>query len=173
MNGGKMDIPTSKIKELRELASAGIMDCRNALVETEGDLEKAHELLKEKGYAKAQKKAERVASQGLVECYIHTGGRVGSMIELNCETDFVARTDDFKQLAHEVAMQIAAMNPICISTEEMPEDTETEPEVACLLLQPYIKSPDQTIQDIITAVIAKTGENIKVGRFARFELGVE
>ena len=166
-----MDISTSKIKELRELASAGIMDCRNALLETNGDLEKAHELLKEKGTAKALKRAERVASQGLVECYIHTGGRVGSMIELNCETDFVARTDDFKQLAHEVAMQIAAMNPLCISTEEMPEDIDTEPEVACLLLQSYIKSPDQTIQDLISEVIAKTGENIKIGRFARFELG--
>lgn len=166
-----MEIPATKVKELREQSGAGIMDCRNALLETKGDLEKAQEILKEQGFSKAEKKAERSTTQGLVEAYIHTGGRVGAMVEVNCESDFVARTNEFKELAHELALQVAAMSPQFIMAEELPEGAEIEPQAACLLLQPYIKSPDKTIQDLITETIAKVDENIKVSRFARFELG--
>jgi len=166
-----MEVTTELIKQLREKSGAGVIDCRNALRETGGDLERAIDLLKKQSLYKAQKKVERVARQGVVETYIHTGGRIGAMVELNCETDFVARTDVFKELAHNIAMQIAAQEPICISPDKVPKDTETPPEVACLLLQPFIKNPVQTIQDLINEVVAKTGENVKVNRFARFELG--
>ena len=166
-----MKISLESIKELREQSGAGIMQCRNALEKNEGNREKALEFLKEQGLLKAKEKAERTAAEGLIEAYIHTGGRVGAMIELNCETDFVARTDEFKQLAHNLAMQVAAMNPKFIAEEEVPKKADIEPQVACLLQQPYIKDQEQTIQDIITDTIARVGENIKVGRFARFELG--
>jgi len=159
------------IKELRDQCGAGIMDCRNALLTTEGNLEKALDILKEKGLLKAKKKAERAANQGQITSYIHTGGRVGAMIELNCETDFVARTDEFKGLAHCLAMQIAAMSPQYISEEEIPEGADVEAELSCLLLQPYIKDPDITVENLITETIARVGENIKVSRFSRFELG--
>ncbi len=164
-------VTADQIRKLREISSAGVMDCRAALIESGGDLDKAVELLKKQSLFKAQKKAERVAKQGIVESYIHTGGRMGAMIELNCETDFVARTDVFKELAHNVAMQVAAQEPVCISQDKMPKDVDSPPEVACLLLQPFIKDPARTIQDLINEAIAKTGENIRVGRFARFELG--
>ena len=164
-------IPTSKVKELREQSRAGVMDCRNALLETEGDMEKALEILKERNLFQAQKKAERSTTQGIIEAYIHTGGKIGAIVEVNCESDFVARTDEFKELAHHLAMQVAAICPQFVSREEIPEGADIEPEQACLLLQPYIKDPDKTIQDIINETIAKVGENIKVSRFARFELG--
>ena len=166
-----MEISTQMVKELREQCGAGIMECRNALVSCEGNMDKAATLLKEKGLLKAEKKAGRAASQGLVEAYIHTGGRIGAILELNCETDFVARTDEFKELAHCLAMQVAAMDPQYVSEEEIPDGADTEPQAACLLLQPYIKDPAVTIKDLIVETIAKVGENIKVGRFARFELG--
>ena len=166
-----MEISVTSIKELREQCGAGIMECRNALINTEGDIAKALEELKEQGFIKAAKKAERVTKQGLVEAYIHIGGRIGAMIELNCETDFVARTAEFKELAHCLAMQIAAQDPQCVSSEELSEEIDIEPQAACLLLQPYIKDPEITVQDLITETIAKVGENIKVSRFARFELG--
>jgi len=166
-----MEVTTDKIKELREKSGAGVMACRSALLEAEGDIEKALECLRQKDLIQAKKKAERVARQGLVEAYVHSGGRIGAMIEVNCETDFVARTGEFKELAHNLAMQVAALAPQYISKEEMPEGADVEPQMACLLLQPYIKEPEKTIQDIITEAIAKLGENIKVGRFARFELG--
>ena len=159
------------IKELRNQSGAGIMDCRSALLDTEGDMEKATRVLKEKGLAKAQKKAERATTQGLIEAYIHTAGRIGAMIEVNCETDFVARTDEFKELAHCLAMQVAALSPQFISGEEVPEGADVEPQEACLLLQPYIKDPARTVQDVIIETIAKVGENIRVSRFVRFELG--
>ncbi len=146
------------------------MDCRNALLETKGDMEKALQTLKQQSLFQAQKKAKRSTTQGLIEAYIHTGGRIGAMIEVNCESDFVARTDEFKELAHHLAMQVAAIPPQFISKEEIPEGADIEPQTACLLLQPYIKDPDKTIQDIIAETIAKVGENIKVNRFARFEL---
>ena len=166
-----MEISTARIKELRDKSGAGVMACRNALLETEGDAEKALQILKEKGILKAQKKTERAANQGLVEAYIHTGGRIGALVEVNCETDFVARTGEFKELAHNLAMQIAAMPPQFITQDEASGESDIEFETACLLLQPYIKDPTKTVQDVVMETIAKVGENIKVSRFARFELG--
>ncbi|MFC1929352.1 translation elongation factor Ts [Chloroflexota bacterium] len=166
-----MEISTEMIKDLRDQCGAGIMDCRNTLVETGGDMEKALQILKEKGILKAEKKAERETSQGLIEAYIHAGGRIGAMVEVNCETDFVARTDEFKELTHNIAMQVAAMCPQFISKEEIPEGTDVELQAACLLHQPFIKDLTMTVQDTIVEAIAKVGENIKVRRFTRFELG--
>ena len=166
-----MKITAVMVKELRDQSGAGIMQCRKALIESQGDIEKALEILKKQSLVKAAKKAERPAVDGLIEAYIHTGGRVGAMVELNCETDFVARTDEFKKLAHHLAMQVAAMSPQFISREEVSPGTEVEPQTACLLLQADIKNPDKTVQEIIVETIAKVGENIKVSRFARFELG--
>ena len=166
-----MEITTQMIKELREQSGAGIMECRTTLVGTQGDREKALAILREKGLLKAQKKAERTTGQGLVEAYIHTAGRIGAMVELNCETDFVARTDEFKELAHCLAMQVAAMAPKYVSEEQIPEGVDIEPNEACLLLQPYIKDPTRTVKDIIVENIAKVGENIRVRRFNRYELG--
>jgi elongation factor Ts len=166
-----LEISTEMIKNLREQSGAGIMDCRDALVDCGGDMEKALGLLKEKGLLKAQKKSERATSQGLVESYIHTAGRIGALVEVNCETDFVARTDEFKSLAHCLAMQVAAMDPQYISEKEIPKRKKVIPAEACLMQQPYIKDPTKTINDIITETIAKTGENIRVNRFIRYELG--
>ncbi len=168
-----MEISTSSVKELREKCGAGFMDCRSALVETQGNLEKAAELLKERGCAKAAKKADRVTAHGLAETYIHTGGRVAAMVELNCETDFVARTEEFKRLAHDIAMQVAAMNPTFVLAEQVPSGMEIpEGEIICLLDQPFIKDPSKTIKNLIVEVVARVGENIRVSRFARFEVGV-
>ena len=166
-----MKISTDSVKELREQSGAGVMDCRNALLEVEGDIEKALQLLKQRSLIKVEKKRGRSASQGLVEVYIHTGGRLGAMVEVNCETDFAARTDEVKELAHHLAMQVAAMPPQFISQEEIPKGANLEAEAACLLLQPYIKDPGMSIQDVIDETIAKVGENIKVSRFVRFEVG--
>lgn len=166
-----MEISIVIVKELRDQSGAGIMECKKALLQTRGDMDKALQILKEEGLLKAKKKAGRATTQGLIEAYVHTGGRIGAMVEVNCETDFVARTDEFKKLAHHLAMQVAAMPPQFVSKEEAPEGVDIEPEAACLLLQPYIKDPNKTIQDIITETIAKVGENIKIKRFARFELG--
>lgn len=166
-----MEISIETVKALREQCSAGIMDCRNALVEAAGDADRALQILKEKGLHQAEKKAGRVTAEGLVEAYVHTGGRIGAMVELNCETDFVARTDEFKELAHNLAMQIAAQSPQCIDEAEMPEGTDVDPEVVCLLRQPYIRDPGMTIRDLIIETVAKVDENIRVSRFARFELG--
>jgi len=166
-----LKIPIDKIKSLREQPGAGIMDCRNALLKAQGNMEKARQILEEQGLSLAKKKAKRSATQGIIEAYIHSGRRIGAMVEVNCETDFVARTDEFKKLAHHLAMQITAQDPQFISIEEVPEGADIEPEADCLLLQPYIKNPDKTVQDIIAETIAKVGENIKVSRFARFELG--
>ena len=166
-----MEITTDQIKDLRAQSGAGIMDCRTVLLETEGNINKALEILKEKGLLKAQKKEGRATSQGLVEAYIHTAGRIGAMIEVNCETDFVARTDEFKEMAHCLAMQVAALSPQYISEEDIPEGTEAVPEEACLLNQPYIKDPTQTVKDVVTETIAKVGENITISRFTRYELG--
>ena len=166
-----MEITTAMIKDLRKQSGAGIMDCRSALVGTKGNIKKALAILKEKGLLKAQEKAERTTGQGLVEAYIHTAGRIGALVELNCETDFVARTDEFKELAHSLAMQVTALAPKYVSEEDVPEDEEIAPEEACLLLQPYIKDPTRVVKDIIIETIAKVGENIRVRRFSRYELG--
>lgn len=172
---------------------------QKALVESEGDVEKAIELLRKKGVATAAKKAGRDASEGLIDTYIHLGGKVGVLCEINCESDFVAKTDDFKQFVRDIAMHIAAANPVCVSREDIdPALLEKEREVArgqaegkpaqavekivegkvnkylsenCLLEQAYVKNPDQTVQEVLTEMIAKMGENMKVNRFARFQVG--
>ena len=166
-----MKISVEMVKELRDQSGAGIMQCRKALIEAKGDIVAALQILKQQSLILAEKKAKRSAVQGLIEAYVHAGGRIGAMVEVNCETDFVARTDEFKELAHHLAMQVAAMTPRFISREEVAEGSDIEPQTACLLLQPYIKNPDRTVQEIIAETIAKVGENIKVSRFARFELG--
>ena len=171
MGRKRLKIPVVKVKELREQSGAGVMDCRKALVEAAGDTDKALQILREEGLLLAKKKAERSATEGVIEAYVHCGGHIGAMIEVNCETDFVARTEEFKGLAHNLAMQVAAMNPQFISEDEVPEEADIEPQAACLLLQPYIKDNSKTVQDIIIETIARLGENIKVGRFAKFELG--
>ena len=148
------------------------MACRSALLEAQGDMEKALQILKQLSLFQAQKKAARVTTQGIIEAYVHTGGRIGAMVELNCGSDLAARTDEFKELAHNLAMQVTAQDPKCLSGEEVPEGTDIAPEVDCLLLQPYIKSPGKTVRDIIAETVAKVGENIQVRRFARFEVGV-
>ncbi len=196
-----MEITTSMIKDLRETSGAGVLDCKKALEASGGDLEKARVFLQEKGLAAAAKKASREANEGLIEAYVHAGGRVGALIELGCETDFVARLEGFKELAHDLAMQIVAANPLCLTPEDIPphvlEQEKTtyriqareqgKPEQlldrivegklqkyyqeVCLLGQPFIKNDELTVQDVIAQMIAKVGENIVVRRFARFELG--
>jgi elongation factor Ts len=153
-------VDTSKIKLLRDETGAPVMDCKRALEESGGNMDKARQWLRERGAAIAEKKAGRVASQGVVDSYIHGGGRIGVIVEVNCETDFVARGDDFKKLAHDIAMQIAATNPDDLLPDEQP-----------LLKQPFIRDPGQTIQQLIHEAIGKLGENIVVRRFSRFELG--
>jgi elongation factor Ts len=175
-------ITVDQVKELREISGAGIMECKRALEQVDGDLAKAVELLKQQGLAKAEKKSGREASQGLIEPYIHGGGRIGAIVEVNCETDFVARTPEFRELAHDLAMQVAATSPAYVTAEEVPttswEDLEREfgdrklAEAAVVLLeQPFIKDPKLTIRDLIRDRIATLGENIVVRRFARFEIG--
>jgi len=166
-----LQIPTTVIKELRERLGAGIMECRQALIEAECDLDKAAELLLERGLAKAARKADRATPQGLIEAYIHPGARIGVLLEINCETDFVARTEEFKALAHDIVMQIAALSPGCLSPEDIPPDSEEDPKDVCLLRQPFIKDPAKTVEEVIKEVVAKVGENIRVRRFVRFELG--
>jgi elongation factor Ts len=166
-----LETSIAAVKELRELTGAGIMDCKRALIEAGGNREKALEILREQGLERAEKKSTRVASQGLVESYVHGGGRIGVLVEVNCETDFVARTEDFRALVHDIAMQIAAQNPRFLSLEEVPEGEEISPEQDVLLEQPFIKNPGKTIAALVTDAVAKIGENIKVRRFARFELG--
>lgn len=151
-----MQISVDQIKKLRVKTGGGIADCRKALEEAKGDLKKAEELLRSWGIDKAAEKADRAVGEGLIETYIHGGGKVGSMVEVNCETDFVARTDEFKALAHEVAMQVAAMDP---------------KDVAELLKQDYIRDSSKNIETLVRETIAKVGENIQIKRFMRFELG--
>lgn len=150
-----MKVTALQIKTLREKTQAGFADCKNALDEAFGDMKKAEEILRKKGFEKAAKKSDRETGQGLVESYVHQNGRIGVLVSLLCETDFVARTDEFKSLAHEIAMQIAAMNP---------------KDVKSLLSQEYIRDGSRTINDLITEAIAKLGENIKIGSFSRVEI---
>ena len=168
-----MKIPVEAVKELRNRTNVGISDCNKALSEVGGDMEKAIEFLKQRGAAIAEKKRDELVTEGVIEAYIHHTRHIGALVELNCETDFVARTDEFRKLARDLAMQVAATSPQFISSEEMPPKAETDPQEACLLNQPFIKDPTRTVQEIIVEAIAKVGENIKVGRFARFELGVD
>ena len=166
-----MEIGVDAIKTLRGLTGAGVMDCKTALEESKGDLKKAEEVLRKKGIASARSKASRETNQGLVESYIHSGGRIGAIVEANCETDFVARTDDFKELAHSLAMQVAAMAPKYVDSSEIPEGEAENPEEACLLQQPFIKDPSKTVQDLVNEAVGKLGENVRVRRFTRFSLG--
>ena len=165
-----MAISVEDIKALRELTGAGVIDCRSALTEAGGNLQKAQAILREKGVAVAAKRAGREASQGLVEAYIHSG-RIGALLELNCETDFVARTAKFRDLAHDLALQIASMNPTCIAPQDLPAGAEGPPQDLALLAQPFIKDAKKTVQDVINEVVASTGEKIVVRRFTRYELG--
>ncbi|MBN9494134.1 translation elongation factor Ts [bacterium] len=168
-----MEITTQMIKELREETGAGVMDAKRALEDAQGDPKRAKEILREKGVAAAAKRADRETSNGVVESYIHAGGRIGVLVEVNCETDFVANTDDFRALARNVAMQIAAMDPKLISPDERAGNTEYEgsDEEVCLLSQPFIRDPGRTIGQLVQDTVAKTGENVRVRRFVRFELG--
>lgn len=195
------NITAEMVKELRERSGAGMMDCKKALVETNGNMEAALDYLKEKGLSKAAKKAGRVAAEGLVEAYVHMGGRIGVLVEVNCETDFVAKTEEFKQLAKDIAMHIAASKPEYVSRDEVPAEViarerriysaaalnEGKPAhiidkivdgrmekfyaETCLLEQPFVKNPDITVQQLLHEKIAKIGENIAVRRFVRFERG--
>jgi len=195
-----MAISVEIIKDLRQRTGAGVLDCKKALEEADGDMEKAIELLRKKGLAIAAGKTDREANEGLVEAYVHAGGRLGVLLELNCETDFVARTDDFRELAHDLAMQVAATNPQYLIPEDIPPEVlererqwqreelgEGKPEEVierilegklrkyyqevCLLEQSFIKDEGLSVRDLITDKIARLGENIRVRRFTRFELG--
>ncbi len=194
-------ISAAMVKELREKTGAGIMDCKDALGQSGGDMEKAVEFLRKKGLATAKKRAGRAMTEGVVETYIHMGGKLGVMVEVNCETDFVAKTDDFKVFARNIAMHVAASNPAGIVPEDVaPEIIEKEREIYraqalemgkpekmvdkiaegklqkffkenCLMNQPYVREPDKTVADYLNEVIGKTGENITVRRFVRFQVG--
>ncbi len=194
-------IGSEQVRELREKTGAGMMDCKQALAATGGDMEKAIDYLRKKGAATAEKRADRITNQGVVEAYIHAGGRIGAMVEVNCETDFVAKTDDFRTFARDLAMQIAAMSPRYISRSDVPQETidreleiyrtqarnEKKPEQVvgriadgklekyyqefCLVEQTFIKDSGRTIKDLILELTAKTGEKVTVRRFRRFHLG--
>jgi len=192
-------ITASQVNDLRSQTGAGLMDCKRALVETNGDVEAAITILRKKGAASAAKRADREAKEGLIESYIHVGGKVGVLIEVNCETDFVARNDDFKALVRNLGMHIAAANPLYVTRDQVPEaDVAAERDIAAaqvagkppaavqkivegkiekfyssivLLDQPYVKVPEKSIKEILTEAIAKTGENIQVRRFVRYQLG--
>lgn len=194
-------ITAQMVKELRERTGAGMMDCKKALTHTQGDMDKAIDYLREKGLAAAAKKTGRIASEGLVDAYIHGGGRIGVLVEVNCETDFAAKSETFRSLVRDIAMQIAAANPTYVRREEVPEAVvEHEKEVlraqalnegkpahivekmingrlekfyqeVCLLEQPFIKDPDKSVNELLMEHIAKIGENISIRRFARFQLG--
>ncbi len=195
------EITATMVKELRGRTGSGIMDCKRALAETDGDMEKALDFLRKKGLAKAQKRAGRATSEGVIYSYIHTGGKLGVLVEVNCESDFVAKTDDFLEFAKNIAMHIAAANPAGLNPEDIPEEVvnrereiyrslaleQGKPENivdkivegqvqkffkdSCLMSQLYIKDPKKTIADITTEAIAKIGENIQIKRFVRFQLG--
>ncbi len=196
-----MAISASDVKALREATGAGMMDCKKALTEADGNMEKATEILREKGLAAAAKKSGRIAAEGVVASYIHMGGRIGVLVEVNCETDFVAKTDQFQGFVRDIAMQIAASNPLYLSSEEVPQETiakekeilrvqamnEGKPEKivnnmvegrikkyfkeVCLLDQPFVKDPDKSISDYVKEQIAALGENITIRRFTRYEMG--
>ena len=192
-------ITASLVAELRAKTGAGLLDCKKALDESQGNMDQAETILRKKGVASAAKKAGRSTSEGLVESYIHVGGKVGVLVEINCETDFVAKTDDFKGFCRDVCLQIAAANPSYVRREEVPEaDLAKERDIAtaqlagkppaavqkivegklekyysqvCLLDQPFVKNPDKMIKEILTGLIAKMGENMQIRRFVRFQLG--
>jgi elongation factor Ts len=195
------EISAGMVKQLREKSGAGIMDCKQALAECKGDIDKASDFLRKKGLATAKKRAGRATMQGAVQSYIHMGGKIGVLVEVNCETDFVAKTDDFLAFVKNIAMHVAASNPVGITEEDVPQDViEKEKEIyraqalemgkpekmidkiaegklnkffkeSCLMSQQYVKDPNMTITDYLNDVIAKTGEKITIKRFARFQIG--
>jgi elongation factor Ts len=197
-----MNITSQMVKDLRDKTGAGMMDCKKALSENAGDMEKAIDFLRQKGLAVAAKRAGRATSEGVVEAYIHAGGKLGVMVELNCETDFVAKTDAFREFARDVAMHVAAANPVSLSRDDVPADVvERERQIyvqqaldsgkpanivekmvvgkidrylseICLLEQQFVKNPEKSIQDMLTELIGKMGENVSIRRFARFQVGV-
>ncbi len=166
-----MPVDPAAVKKLRELTGAGMLDCKNALQEADGDFEKAKEILRQKGHAAVAKRTERATAEGLVQSYLHHDGTLGALVEVNCESDFVARTPDFGQLVQNIALQVAAANPRYVDPDDLPQDTEGDPKELCLLLQPFVRDESVTIQDMVNETIRKTRENIRVRRFARFELG--
>ena len=166
-----MAITTEQIRALRDLTGAGIMDCKRALEEAQGDIEKASQAIMVAGIAKVEKKSDREAREGVVESYIHSGGRIGSLVELNCETDFVSRLPEFKRLAHDLTMQVAAMAPKYVDKSEIPDGDDSDPEVVCLMQQSFIKDDSKVMQELVTELAARVGENVRVKRFARFALG--
>jgi elongation factor Ts len=168
-----MAISAEDVKKLREETGAGMLDCKKALDDASGDFAKAKELLTAKGLDTAMKRGERETAEGLVHSYIHHNGRVGALVEVNCESDFVARTDDFKDLVAAIALQVAGANPKYLSKEDMPAGAEEDAKAVALLEQPYLRDESMTVGQMVTQAIAKTGENIRIKRFARFELGRE
>ena len=196
-----MEVTSAMVKDLRERTGAGMMDCKKALVESNGDMDKAIAYLREKGLAAAAKKAGRIAAEGMVESYVHMGGKIGVLVEVNCETDFVAKTEQFKTFCHDVAMHIAAANPLFVTKEEVPTEAldkekeifraqalnEGKPEKivdrmvegrvekyykeVCLLEQPFVKDPDKTIKDLVSDATVAIGEKISIRRFTRYERG--
>jgi elongation factor Ts len=166
-----LNISLDAVKLLRDQTGAGIMDCKKALEDAGGDTDKAVVLLLEKGVALAAKKSDRETGQGLVQSYIHQGGKVAALVEVNCETDFVARTDEFQQLVYDLAMQIAAMAPAYISGDEIPEDSDPLTMGTALMDQDFIKDSSKTVRDLINETVGKVGENIRVRRFVRYALG--
>lgn len=164
-----MAVNIDLVKQLREETGISLADCKKALEESEGQMEQAKEYLKKRGQDVAAKKTDRAVNAGIIDTYVHSSGRVGVMLEINCETDFVARGDDFKNLAHEICLQIAAMRPVCVRKEEIPAGTEGSEAEVCLVDQSWMKDPAKTIQVLINETIAKTGENIVVKRFVIYE----
>ena len=198
-----MQITSKMVKDLRDKTAAGMMDCKKALTDTGGDMEKAVDLLRQKGLAVAAKRAGRATSEGVIATYVHAGGNLGVMVELGCETDFVAKNEEFRAFGRDIAMHVAAINPIAVNREDIPAEVVArekeiyvqqalesgKPEAivekmvtgkvekfiseVCLLEQQYVKNPDLTIQDLLNELVGKMGENISIKRFARFQVGVE
>ena len=166
-----MEITVQMVKDLRDKTGAGVMSAKKALEEADGDFDKAAEALAEQGLVAAAERADRETAEGVVGSYVHTGNRVGVLVEINCETDFVARTAEFTELAHDIAMQVAAMSPQYVGKEDVPEDEDDVPEEGILLEQAFIKDPAKTVQDLVAEVAARVLENIRVKRFSRFALG--
>ena len=166
-----MAVTVEQIRDLRTQTGAGVMDCKQALEASDGDLEKAAEALRAKGFAQAARRADRVTNQGLIEAYVHTGGRVAAMVELGCESDFVARTPEFKDLAHDIAMQVAAMAPAYLNEDDIEDGDERPAAQVSLLRQPFIKDNSSSVAEVVQEMAAKMGENVRVLRFSRLALG--
>lgn len=166
-----MEVTVELIRTLRDQTGAGIMDCKQALQDSQGDLEKAAEALRQKGFAQVSRRTDRATDQGVIEAYVHTGGRVAALVELGCETDFVARTPEFKALAHDIAMQVAAMAPAYLDEKDIEEGDDRPVAQVSLLQQPFIKNSSNSVAEEVRELAAKVGENIRVLRFSRFALG--